>query len=78
MKWLLMLSKNGRKSISLSMLCLIMLLLSSCQNGERVDAFCFSSAPIYLHNSDQLSSATTKEILKHDKYGEDHCGWKTP
>lgn len=37
--------------------------------------FCATAAAIYINESDDISDATARQILAHNKIGVKLCGW---
>ena len=49
-------------------------LLSGCVTARG--SFCDTSRPIRSSVEDQLTDGTARQILKHNTYGAQACGWK--
>lgn len=62
-----------RKSISLALLTLTSIWLAGCATAGD---FCDVAAPIRPSVDDRLTDGTKRQILKHDAYGAEVCGWK--
>ena len=60
--------------------CLTAVLLTGCgTTGHEikvVDTACTWTRPIYISQSDELTSRTAEQILTHNLTGETRCGWK--
>lgn len=61
------------KWISLGLLTLILSWLAGC---VTVGDFCDVSDPIRPSAEDRLTEDLSRQILKHDRYGAEACGWK--
>ncbi len=59
--------------ISLGLLTLVAGCLAGCGTAGN---FCDVAAPILPSVEDRLTEGTKRQILKHDSYGEQACGWK--
>lgn len=65
-----------------SILCLLVVLAMSCAatgcaTTEKTMApdFCATAAAIYINESDDITDATARQILAHNKIGVKLCGW---
>lgn len=54
----------------------ILTLLTACASaGPATDSFCAVSSPIMVSKSDVLTNDTARQILAHNRFGEQKCGW---
>ena len=61
------------KWISLGLLTLMTGLLAGCVTAGD---FCDVAVPIRPSVDDRLTEGTARQILKHDSYGAQACGWR--
>ena len=47
---------------------------SGCATS-KVGNFCDVASPIRPSKADVVTDGTKIQIIKHNKYGADHCGW---
>lgn len=59
-------------------LVIVAALLAGCagQTGGLGGAFCDVAQPIRPAVSDVLAMTTKRQILAHDQYGQQACGWR--
>lgn len=53
----------------------LLLFMFACQ-APRASGFCDTSSPIRPSVEDRLTEGTARQILKHNSYGAQACGWK--